>query len=69
MLNEAYISEAQRRTRLGVFLARVRHEGCGGRAAKAEFMTGVVSRSCLPCSSTPGRACGCRLVSKCLCPR
>jgi hypothetical protein len=27
LLNEAYISEVQRRTRLGVFLSRARHEG------------------------------------------
>jgi hypothetical protein len=48
MLNEAYISEAQRRTRLGGFLARARHEGCGGRAAKAELLTGVEGVSSHP---------------------
>jgi hypothetical protein len=35
LLNETHISEAQRRTRLGVFLARARHEGCGGQVVRA----------------------------------
>jgi hypothetical protein len=48
LLNEAHISEAQRRTRLGVFLARARHEGCGGRAAKAELLTGTEAASSGP---------------------
>ena len=27
--------------RLGAILARMRHEGCGGRAAMAELLTGI----------------------------
>jgi hypothetical protein len=45
LFNEAYISEAQRRTRLGVFLARARHEGCGGRVVRAELLTGTEAAS------------------------
>jgi hypothetical protein len=41
MLNEAHASEAQRNTRLRDLLGRARHEGCGGRAARAELLTGV----------------------------
>src|SRR6516225_3612532 len=36
-LNEAHVSEAQRRMLLRDLLVRARHEGCGGRAAKAEL--------------------------------
>ena len=45
LLNETHISEAQRRTRLRDFLARARHEGCGGRAAKTELLTGTEAAS------------------------
>jgi hypothetical protein len=48
LLNETHISEAQRRTRLGVFLARARHEGCGGRVVRAELLTGVEGVSSHP---------------------
>jgi hypothetical protein len=35
MLNEAHVTNGQRRMLLRDFLVRARHEGCGGRAAKA----------------------------------
>jgi hypothetical protein len=34
--------------RLRDFIARARHEGCGGRAAKVELLTGVESASSGP---------------------
>jgi hypothetical protein len=46
-LNEAHVSEAQRRMVLGDLLTRARHEGCGGRAATATLLSsseGVSSR-------------------------
>jgi len=39
-LNEVHTSEAQRRMLLRDLLARARHEGCGGQAAKAELLSG-----------------------------
>jgi len=48
MLNEAHVSGAQRNMRLRDFIARARHEGCGGRAAKVELLTGVESASSGP---------------------
>ena len=40
--NEAHcIRQRQRAVPLRDFLARMRHDGCGGRAAKAELLTGV----------------------------
>jgi hypothetical protein len=29
-------------------IARMRHDGCGGRAGKAELLTGIEGASCLP---------------------
>jgi hypothetical protein len=48
MLNEAHVTAGQRNLRLRDLLARARHEGCGGRAAKAELMTGVDGVSSRP---------------------
>jgi hypothetical protein len=48
MLNEAHASAVQRVLRLRDLLARARHAGCGGRAARAELMTGVDSVSSRP---------------------
>jgi hypothetical protein len=48
MLNEAHACAAQQNMRLRDFIARVRHEGCGGRAAKAELVTGTESASSRP---------------------
>ena len=48
MLNETHASDAQRGMRLRDLLARARHEGCGGRAAKAELLTGVEDASSRP---------------------
>jgi hypothetical protein len=41
MVNEAHVTPGQRNMPLRDFLVRARHEGCGGRAAKAKLMTGV----------------------------
>ena len=48
MLNEAHVSDAQRYMLLRVLLARARHEGCGGRPAKAELLTSVEGVSSRP---------------------
>jgi hypothetical protein len=50
MLNEAHATPGQRNLRLRDFIARARHEGCGGRAAKAEVLSGTEAAS-----SGPGR--------------
>jgi hypothetical protein len=48
MMNEAHASSGQRNLPLRDLLARARHEGCGGRAGKAELMTGVDGVSSRP---------------------
>jgi hypothetical protein len=40
MLNEAHVTAGQRAMALRVFLVRARHEGCGGRAGRAELLMG-----------------------------
>jgi hypothetical protein len=45
MLNEAHVSDARRYMLLRDLLARARHEGCGGQAAKAELLTGTEAAS------------------------
>ena len=40
MLNGAHVTAGQRNMPLRDFLARVRHEGCGGQALRAELLTG-----------------------------
>jgi hypothetical protein len=47
-LNEAHATPAQGNMRLRDFLARARHEGCGGRALKAELLTGSEGVSSRP---------------------
>ena len=48
MLNEAHVSPGQRNMRLRDLLACARHEGCGGRALRAELVTGVEGVSSHP---------------------
>ena len=48
MLNEAHMSEHRRRVVLRVLISRMRHEGCGGRAARAELLTGIDGVSSRP---------------------
>jgi hypothetical protein len=48
MLNQTHASAAQQNLRLCDFLARARHKGCGGRALKAELMTGADGGSSRP---------------------
>jgi hypothetical protein len=40
MLNEVHAGR-QRDMPLRVLIARMRHDGCGGRAGKAELLTGI----------------------------
>jgi hypothetical protein len=48
MLNQVHASAAQQNMRRRDYLARARHEGCGGRAAKAELLTAADSASSGP---------------------
>lgn len=48
MLNEAHATEGQRGMPIFIFLARARHEGCGGRAAKAVLLTAADAASSGP---------------------
>ena len=41
MHNEAHMTPHQRGIVLRVLLSRMRHDGCGGRPARAELMTGI----------------------------
>ena len=48
MLNEIHVTAGQRNMPLRDFIARARHDGCGGRAVKAELLTGVEGVSSRP---------------------
>jgi hypothetical protein len=48
MLNEAHMSEHRRGMALRVLIGRMRHEGCGGRAGRAELLTGIDGVSSRP---------------------
>jgi hypothetical protein len=48
MHNEVHMPDRQPGMVLRVLLSRMRHEGCGGRAATAELMTGIEGVSSLP---------------------
>jgi hypothetical protein len=48
MPNAAHITERLRGTVLRVLLSRMRHDGCGGRAARVELLTGVDGVSSRP---------------------
>jgi hypothetical protein len=41
MLIESHASERQRNMTLRVLLARMRHDGCGGRAGYVELISGI----------------------------
>ena len=46
--NEVLMTPHQRGIVLRVLLSRMRHDGCGGRPARAELVTGIESASSLP---------------------
>jgi hypothetical protein len=48
MLNEAHMTEHQRGMVLRVLIGRMRHDGCGGRAGRAELLTGIDGVSSRP---------------------
>jgi hypothetical protein len=48
MFNEARTGERRGTMPLRVLLARMRHDGCGGLAGKAELLTGIESVSPRP---------------------
>jgi hypothetical protein len=48
MHNEVHMTEHQRSMVLRVLLSRLRHDGCGGRAARAELLSGIDGVSAAP---------------------
>jgi hypothetical protein len=48
MYNEVHMTEHQRGMVLRVLLSRMRHDGCGGRPARAELLTGIDGVSSRP---------------------
>jgi len=48
MLNEAHASNRRCRIPLRIFIARMRHDGCGGRAGRVELLTGIDGVSSRP---------------------
>jgi hypothetical protein len=48
MHNEVHMTEHQRGMVLRVLPSRMRHDGCGGRAARAELLTGIDGVSSQP---------------------
>ena len=48
MHNEVHLADRQRGMVLRVLLSRMRHNGCGGRPARAELLTGVEGVSSRP---------------------
>jgi hypothetical protein len=48
MLNEAHTSGRRREISLRALLARMRHDGCGGRPGRAELLTGIERASSRP---------------------
>ena len=48
MINEAHCNQRQRALPLRDFLAKMRHDGCGGQAGKAELLTGIDGASSRP---------------------
>jgi hypothetical protein len=41
LMNEAHTGERRGTMLLRVLISRMRHEGCGGRAGRAELLTGI----------------------------
>lgn len=48
MLNETHMTDHQRGMVLRVLISRMRHDGCGGRAGRAELLTGIDGVSSRP---------------------
>jgi hypothetical protein len=48
MLNEVHMKRRRREMPLGDHLARMKHDGCGGRISRAELLTGVEGVSSRP---------------------
>jgi hypothetical protein len=48
MLNEAHTTGRRRERPLRALLARMRHDGCGGRAGEAVLLTGIEGASSRP---------------------
>jgi hypothetical protein len=48
LLNEAHTTGRQRDMPIRVLIARMRHDGCGGGAARVELLTGIEGASSRP---------------------
>ena len=48
MFNEARMSDRQRGIVLRVFISRMHHDGCGGRAGRVELLSGIDGASARP---------------------
>jgi hypothetical protein len=48
MLNEAHAPPRQRDMLIRDIIARMRHDGCGGRAGRVELLTGIEGVSSRP---------------------
>jgi hypothetical protein len=48
MINDAHINDRRRGIVLRVLLSCMRHDGCGGRAGRAELLTGIDGVSSRP---------------------
>ena len=48
MLNEAHTSGRRREMPLRALLAKMRHDGCGGRPGRVELLTGIDGASSRP---------------------
>ena len=48
MLNEVHTLERQRAMPIRDIIARMRHDGCGGRAGRVELLTGIEAASSRP---------------------
>jgi len=51
MHNESHAARWRERT-LADILARMRHDGCGGQAGKAELLTGIEGASAARCGAS-----------------
>jgi hypothetical protein len=48
LINEAHTDERRGTMLLRVLISRMRHDGCGGRAGRAELLTGIEGVSSRP---------------------
>ena len=72
MLNEAHTSSRRRDLPIRDLLAKLRHEGCGGRAGRAELLTGIEGAAAGRCGGSCCAAVECwgmQFIRRCRAPR